>query len=172
MSTQVSLSWSWTVQTCSLNTKTSLQPSRNSITIGWRTKLILELYGRFPVGNAEYVKQFLLQYSLLRRKEGFVLRHDSLASLATGGIGLGMTSERVMNASAGCLPKQMGVLPDVLCTSSGECPFLRCLPRFFWVITSQCDHPCWIFVLRGRAWLCGHHFPWPNVLLLVLCAIL
>jgi hypothetical protein len=114
-----------------LEHKTSLQPSRNSITMGWRTKLILELYGRFPVGNAEYVKQFLLQYSLLRRKEGFVLRHDSLASLATGGIGLGMTSERVMNASAGCLPKQMGVLPDVLCTSSGEYPFLRCLPRLF-----------------------------------------
>lgn len=35
---------------------------------------------RFPVGNAEYVKQFLLQYSLLRRKEGFVLRHDSLSA--------------------------------------------------------------------------------------------
>ncbi|BBN06188.1 protein MpRWP1 [Marchantia polymorpha subsp. ruderalis] len=34
----------------------------------------------FPVGNAEYVKQFLLQYSLLRRKEGFVLRHDSLSA--------------------------------------------------------------------------------------------
>ncbi|KAG0598536.1 hypothetical protein M758_12G082400 [Ceratodon purpureus] len=72
---------------------------------------------RFPVGNAEYVKQFLLQYSLLRRKEGFVLRHDSLAS---GGLGMGMSSERVMGGSAGCQPKQMGhmVLPDVLCTSS------------------------------------------------------
>lgn len=32
----------------------------------------------FPVGNSEYVKQFLLQYSMLRSKEGFILRHDSL----------------------------------------------------------------------------------------------
>ncbi|XP_024358583.1 uncharacterized protein [Physcomitrium patens] len=74
----------------------------------------------FPVGNAEYVKQFLLQYSLLRRKEGFVLRHDSLASHASGGLGIGMSSERVMGANSGCLPKSMGhiILPDVLCTSS------------------------------------------------------
>lgn len=63
------------------------------------------------------MKQFLLQYSLLRRKEGFVLRHDSLASG-----GMGMSSERVMGANSGCFPKQMGhmVLPDVLCTSSGS----------------------------------------------------
>ncbi|KAG0582545.1 hypothetical protein M758_3G067600 [Ceratodon purpureus] len=74
----------------------------------------------FPVGNAEYVKQFLLQYSLLRRKEGFVLRHDSLASHGSGGLGMGMSSERIMGANTGCLPKQMGhmVLPDGLCTSS------------------------------------------------------
>ncbi|KAH7287029.1 hypothetical protein KP509_32G033900 [Ceratopteris richardii] len=32
----------------------------------------------FPVGNSEYVKQFMLQYSMLRSKEGFILRHDSL----------------------------------------------------------------------------------------------
>ncbi|KAH8937246.1 hypothetical protein BDL97_16G017200 [Sphagnum fallax] len=77
----------------------------------------------FPVGNAEYVKQFLLQYSLLRRKEGFVLRHDSLC---TGGDGrltsMGVASEGMMNTLARRMPKHMGshiMLPELLCTSSG-----------------------------------------------------
>ncbi|BBN06194.1 protein MpRWP1 [Marchantia polymorpha subsp. ruderalis] len=72
----------------------------------------------FPVGNAEYVKQFLLQYSLLRRKEGFVLRHDSLSAGTEGSC----LSDRVMVASAIRLPKQLGhsSLPDMLCTSSGQ----------------------------------------------------
>ncbi|KAG6542648.1 hypothetical protein Mapa_015979 [Marchantia paleacea] len=70
----------------------------------------------FPVGNAEYVKQFLLQYSLLRRKEGFVLRHDSLSAGTEGSC----LSDRVMVTSAIRLPKQLGhsSLPDMLCTSS------------------------------------------------------
>ncbi|KAJ7541393.1 hypothetical protein O6H91_10G057700 [Diphasiastrum complanatum] len=46
---------------------------------GCSAKIELQMV-EFPVGNAEYVKQFLLQYSLLRRKEGFVLQHDSLAA--------------------------------------------------------------------------------------------
>ncbi len=79
---------------------------------------------RFPVGNAEYVKQFLLQYSLLRRKEGFVLRHDSLC---TGGDGrltsMSVASEGMMNTLARRMPKHMGshiMLPELLCTSSGD----------------------------------------------------
>ncbi|KAL2633864.1 hypothetical protein R1flu_005343 [Riccia fluitans] len=72
----------------------------------------------FPVGNAEYVKQFLLQYSLLRRKEGFVLRHDSLSAGTEGSC----LSDRVMVSSAIRLPKQLGhsSLPDMLCTTSGQ----------------------------------------------------
>jgi hypothetical protein len=42
-----------------------------------RTNFVV-LADSFPVGNSEYVKQFLLQYSMLRSKEGFILRHDSL----------------------------------------------------------------------------------------------
>lgn len=82
-------------------------------------KLEILYCGRFPVGNADYVKLFLLQYSLLRRKEGFVLRHDSLAS---GGLGINMSPEQIMGANVGCLPKHMGhmVLPDVLCTSGSS----------------------------------------------------
>lgn len=85
---------------------------------------------RFPVGNAEYVKQFLLQYSLLRRKEGFVLRHDSLSAGTEGSC----LSDRVMVASAIRLPKQLGhsSLPDMLCTSSGKSvfsPYFRCGPH-------------------------------------------
>lgn len=74
----------------------------------------------FPVGNAEYVKQFLLQYSLLRRKEGFLLRHDSLSTSSDAGSGLSIDSDGVVNASGSRLPKQMGqsALPDLLCTSS------------------------------------------------------
>lgn len=79
-------------------------------------------YIRFPVGNAEYVKQFLLQYSLLRRKEGFLLRHDSLSTSSDAGSGLSIDSDGVVNASGSRLPKQMGqsALPDLLCTSSGN----------------------------------------------------
>ncbi|KAH9318153.1 hypothetical protein KI387_019922, partial [Taxus chinensis] len=32
----------------------------------------------FAMVNTDYVKQFLFQYSLLRRREGFILHHDSL----------------------------------------------------------------------------------------------
>uniref|UniRef100_A0A7I4CRH2 Uncharacterized protein n=1 Tax=Physcomitrium patens TaxID=3218 RepID=A0A7I4CRH2_PHYPA len=74
----------------------------------------------FLVANAEYVKHFLLQYSLLRRKEGFVLQHDSLASHGSGGVGMGMSSERVMGANGRCISKQIGHIapPEVLCNSS------------------------------------------------------
>jgi hypothetical protein len=82
------------------------------------------------------VKQFLLQYNLLRRKEGFVLRHDSLASHGSGGLGMamamGMSSERGMGANPhGCMPKQLGHigLPDVLCTSSGTFPSLSTISK-------------------------------------------
>ncbi|XP_024532862.1 uncharacterized protein LOC9650160 isoform X2 [Selaginella moellendorffii] len=62
----------------------------------------------FPVGNAEYVKQFLLQYSLLRRKEGFVLRHDSTGSFDTGGAsGFGIGPD-CLNESSASFPKQLG----------------------------------------------------------------
>ncbi|CAM6051481.1 unnamed protein product [Sphagnum compactum] len=63
----------------------------------------------FPVGNAEYVKQFLLQYSLLRRKEGFMLRHDSLCTGGDGRLtGMGVASEGMMNTLARRMPKHMG----------------------------------------------------------------
>ena len=79
------------------------------------------------------MKQFLLQYSLLRRKEGFVLRHDSWSSHGSGGLGMGMSLERAMGANSGCMPKQMGhmVLPDVLCTSSGNFSLLFTISRVF-----------------------------------------
>jgi hypothetical protein len=31
------------------------------------------------MANTEYVKQFLFQYSLLRRREGFVIRYNSVS---------------------------------------------------------------------------------------------
>ncbi|XP_002983687.2 protein NLP1 [Selaginella moellendorffii] len=62
----------------------------------------------FPVGNAEYVRQFLLQYSLLRRKEGFVLRHDSLSAGVDQGSGFSFVPERGYNVSGAFLSKQIG----------------------------------------------------------------
>ncbi|XP_002993553.2 uncharacterized protein LOC9663395 isoform X1 [Selaginella moellendorffii] len=77
----------------------------------WSSRLLtpcLFVLCRFPVGNAEYVKQFLLQYSLLRRKEGFVLRHDSTGSFDTGGAsGFGIGPD-CLNESSASFPKQLG----------------------------------------------------------------
>eukprot|EP00249_Psilotum_nudum_P001792 c14469_g1_i1 orf=45-1067(-) len=62
----------------------------------------------FPVGNAEYVKQFLLQYSLLRGKEGFVLQHDSFQVPTTDlGSGIIISSDGAIS-SAVCISKQAG----------------------------------------------------------------
>ncbi|KAJ7545642.1 hypothetical protein O6H91_08G004200 [Diphasiastrum complanatum] len=63
----------------------------------------------FPVGNAEYVKQFLLQYSLLRRKEGFLLRHDSFSPAIDAAPAFGFPADCMMNPPVACLPKQSGL---------------------------------------------------------------
>ncbi|KAH7285679.1 hypothetical protein KP509_33G040700 [Ceratopteris richardii] len=59
----------------------------------------------FPVGNSEYVKQFLLQYSMLRNKEGFILRHDSLQVPMDLSC---ITSERMMGGASMQMLNQSG----------------------------------------------------------------
>eukprot|EP01018_Ginkgo_biloba_P010189 Gb_29815 [translate_table: standard] len=62
----------------------------------------------FPAVNAEYIKHFLMQYSHLRRNEGFVLRHDSIMVNTDMGMGVSMISDQFFPGPLGCHPQQTG----------------------------------------------------------------